>query len=179
MFKSNWCKLVAVSIIVAVIMGAIILALCYPRHCNDNEIIQQTDSAGFVEPTDGTEKNYVLDAQYASSYLEATSNYEMCEVNSQFAEKWKQEAELYLNKICEIADEDLKQAIIAGQESWENTYPIQMQENLTYLQYVYGSGSVVPVIHSKYDYDLQRERAIELYEMYNNIKRIWDVFQEE
>ena len=142
------------------------------------EIVDPTDGAETVDSTDETENRFALDAQYASSYLEATSNYEKCEVNRQFAEKWRQEAQLYLNKICEIADEDLKQAIIAGQTAWENTYPIRMEENFAYLQYVYGSGSIVPVIHSKYDYDLHRERAIELYEMYNEVKGIWDVFRE-
>jgi len=196
MFKSTWRTLLTVSIIVAVIAGIITVIWWHQRHCNDAEIVQQTDGTKSAQPTAGTEiadptdqtetvdstdeteNSFALDAQYASSYLEATSNYEMCEVNRQFAEKWRQEAQLYLNKICEIADEDLKQAIIAGQTAWENAYPMRMEENFAYLLYVYGSGSVVPIIHSKYDYDLQRERAIELYEMYNEVKRIWDVFQE-
>ena len=51
------------------------------------ENVDPTDGAETVDSTDETENRFALDAQYASSYLEATSNYEKCEVNRQFAEK--------------------------------------------------------------------------------------------
>ena len=178
MLKRNWYRLLVVSIIVVLIAGVAIAILWHQCSCNNTKSTQSTDGMGSTQPTDGTENSFALDGQYTNSYLGAASNYEKCEVNRQFAEKWRQEAELYLNKICEIADEDLKQAIIAGQTAWENAYPIRIEENLAYLQYVYTTGTIVPILHSKYAYDLQRERAIELYGMYNKVKFIWDIIQE-
>ena len=206
MLKRNCRILLAVSIIAAVIAGVITVIWWHQRHCNDAEIAHQADGTVTVEPTDGTvtveptdgtviadptdgtqflestdetEERYPLDDQYASSYLEATCNYERGEVNRQFAEKWRQEAELYYNKICEIAyNEDFKQAIIAGQAAWEYSYPIRVEENFAYLRHVYRAGSIVPILASKYEYDLQRERAIELYKMYEKVKVVWDIIQE-
>ena len=170
--------LLVVSIIVVLIGCIAIVILWHHCCCNNTKVVQPTDGTEVTQPTDRTENGFALDVEYANSYLRAASNYEKGEVNRQFAEKWKQEAELYLNKICEIADENLKQAVIASQAAWEDAYELHMKANFAYLEYVYGPGTIIPILQSKYGYDLQRERAIELYKMYNEVKRIWDIFQE-
>lgn len=137
--------------------------------CNDARTTQHSD---------GTENSFALDSEYASRYLDASSNYEKCEVNIQFSQKWKQEAEFYLEMLCEMADEDFKQTLLAAQAAWESAYQMRMDEHLAYLYYVYDSGTIVPILHSKYGYDLQRERAIELYEMYNSVKGVWEITQQ-
>lgn len=116
----------------------------------------------------------LLDNEYEKEITAAYSNFEKGEVNYEFAEKWDKFADKYYNEIMKIASDDFKKALTISQDEWKKYAEVSEETQLRYLQDLYEYGTIVPVLHSYYTYDLHRERAIEIYEMYFKLKPLVD-----
>lgn len=135
-----------------------------PTENIQNIIIQNSIEA--EEPV-----NFELDVQYNEAIKKAYSNVEEVQVNDGYADKWDEFADEYYNKLLEIANDDFKESLIVSQNEWEKYAEISEKMQLEYLQNIYEYGTIVPVESSYYHCELHRERAVELYEMYEVISR--------
>lgn len=112
-----------------------------------------------------------LDKDYKSRLSKAKSNAEITEINSEFADKWKAEIDTNYQKLLTVADGSFREQLIASQKEWYVNAEKLTEERLAFLIEVYQYGSIVPVKVSEYEYNLYRERAIELFDMYEELKK--------
>lgn len=140
-------------------------------------ISQQTPTNEQQEPTSSQSKEYgySIDSLLDDKLASAISNIEKSEAYRQVAELWKKEVDLNYQKLLLIANEPLQQALSAEHKAWEDTLLVKKELNLRYLQQIYMSGSIVPVLQAKYEYALYRERAVVLYEMYERVHSITSI----
>ena len=112
----------------------------------------------------------ILESEYEKRITTVHSNFEKSEINYEYAKKWDEFADKYYSELLELASDDLKENLIVSQEAWDNYAEISAETRLGYLQNIYEYGTIVPVIHSQYVYDLHHDRALEIYEMYLTMK---------
>lgn len=113
-----------------------------------------------------------LDKELERRAANAQSNVELCEINLEYADKWKAEIDTYYQKLLSIAGPDFQKKLIESQTEWYINAEKHIDERFAYLQEVYQIGTIVPVKVSEYKYHLYRERAIELFQMYDRLNRI-------
>lgn len=111
-----------------------------------------------------------LDEEYEAAINEAISNIEICEINQRFTEEWKKIIEEYYTLLLDTNTEALRVHIKKDKEEWPQYAQTRIDLELEYLQQIYGSGSIVPVIQSNFICELHREKSIELIEMYTKLQ---------
>lgn len=130
---------------------------------------QETTSTQLKTANQHKEYGAEIDTKYTLQCLAAKSNTAVVEINDTFSELWKEELNNTYNKIIAIANESLQQALFDEQQKWDDALSSKLECRLCYLQQIYGSGSIVPVLISEYRCQLYRERAIELNKMYEQL----------
>lgn len=174
-------RLVIIFVSIIVVLSSVIGVLSY-------KLWQQKDTSAPTEngensttensPVTEEAEIFSLDTEYKKAFDAAYSNVEKCQVNDNYSDKWDKFAEEYYNKLLEIASDDFKASLIASQTEWEKYAELEEDTQLKYYQNVFGAGTAVPGALSKYKYNLHRERAVELYKMYMELKPLYDIEQE-
>jgi len=133
--------------------------------------------ATYEEDT-GEDRNYPksenicsIDEEYEKKISLASSNIDICNLNYEFMLKWKDEISCYYGNILNSANESLHQSVINEQIVWEQYCQVSIEMQQHYLEQLYGSGTIVPVLLSQYEYELYRERAI-------NLRDKWTVLED-
>lgn len=174
-------RLVVVFVSIIIVLSSVIGVLSY-------KLWQQKDISAPIENGENSTneipaiteeaETFALDTEYEKAFSAAYSNVEKCQVNDDYSDKWDKFADEYYNKLLEIASDDFKASLIASQAEWEKYAELEEDTQLKYYQNVFGSGTAVPGAVSNYKYNLHRERAIELYEMYTELKPLYDIERE-
>lgn len=170
--KSN----IVLSIIIAALLIIISVMLCRDfSQRNDNGTDSSIVFAAESENCDDSKlQNYPfaieLDQEYERRLSAAQSNAEMTDVHIEFAEKWKAEIDVNYQKLLTVANDDFKEALIASQAEWYINAEKDLDEKYFYFASVHDFGSVLSLSSSKYAYNLYRERAIELFVMYEHLQ---------
>ncbi len=174
-------KIVVVFVSIIVVLSSIIGVLSY-RLWQQKDMLAPTENGenSTTENLTATESEvtFALDTEYEKAFSAAYSNVEKCQVNDDYSDKWDKFANEYYNKLLEIASDDFKASLIASQTEWKKYAELKEDAQLKYYQNVFGSGTAVPGAVSNYRYNLHRERAIELYKMYIELKPLYDIEQE-
>lgn len=145
----------------------------------DKETSNTTESTT-DKPTDTDTKseldNYTaaieLDKELERRAANAQSNVELCQINLEFKDKWKEEIDTYYQKLLSIAGPDFQQKLIESQTEWYINAEKHIDERFAYFKEVYQTGTIVPIAQSYFECNLYRERAIELFQMYDELNRI-------
>lgn len=111
-----------------------------------------------------------LDEECKRRLSNAQSNFEITEINSEFADKWKEEIDKNYQNLLTVSWKFLNEKVVASQAEWYIYAEKRIDEEREYLLQQYTTGTIVSVKMSEFEYDLYRERALELFEMYYELK---------
>lgn len=111
-----------------------------------------------------------LDEECKRRLSNAQSNFEITEINSEFADKWKEEIDTNYQNLLTVSWKFLNEKAVASQAEWYIYAEKRIDEEREYLLQQYTTGTIVSVKMSEFEYDLYRERALELFEMYYELK---------
>lgn len=111
-----------------------------------------------------------LDDEYKKRVTGSCSNSEEVEINYQFAEAWKMAVDEYYDWILLHAEDELYNEISAEVVRWEEYSQNCLGAYESYLYQIYTTGTIVPVLQSEYTYNLYRDKALELYELYSSLQ---------
>lgn len=111
-----------------------------------------------------------LDEECKRRLSNAQSNFEITEINSEFADKWKEEIDKNYQNLLTVSWKFLNEKAVASQAEWYIYAEKRIDEEREYLLQQYTTGTIVSVKMSEFEYDLYRERALELFEMYYELK---------
>lgn len=135
-------------------------------------LLQKNDPEpeAFYDGSNFSSQSWVLELerQYETSMSQATSNLEKENVNIQYAERWYQYAEEYYDLIMEHAPEILKESFVT-MDDWKHYAELTCREYAACLEIHYAGGTAAAHGAAKYEYELYRQRALELYEIYTDI----------
>ncbi len=111
-----------------------------------------------------------LDEECKRILSNSQSNLEITEINSEFADKWKEEIDKNYQNLLTVSWKFLNEKAVASQAEWYIYAEKRIDEEREYLLQQYTTGTIVSVKMSEFEYDLYRERALELFEMYYELK---------
>ena len=86
-----------------------------------------------------------LDEECKRRLSNAQSNFEITEINSEFADKWKAEIDKYYQKLLEISDPYFKEKLIESQTEWYIGVEKYAEERFRYLETIHQGGTISPV----------------------------------
>lgn len=106
----------------------------------------------------------------------------MIELADTYTEKWKQVADEYYNKIMEAeieeydesvqpnySSDDLHTFVSNMKTSWEKYYQEQCDNYYKVLKANYGPGTIVGPIFANYKYEMQKEWALRILDIYQQV----------
>ena len=104
----------------------------------------------------------------------------MVELSDKYTEKWKQVADSYYNKIMEFdgivqlsennySSDDLHIFVSNMKTNWEEYNQEQCANYVKTLQTIYGSGTIVGPIFADYKYEMQKDWALQLVGIYQQL----------
>lgn len=111
-----------------------------------------------------------LDEECKHRLSNAQSNFEITEINSEFADKWKEEIDKNYQNLLTVSWKFLNEKVVASQAEWYIYAEKRIDEEREYLLQQYTTGTIVSVKMSEFEYNLYRKRALELFEMYYELK---------
>lgn len=108
------------------------------------------------------------------------STVEMVELSDKYTEKWKQVADEYYEKIMEYdgilqlnenyySSDDLHTFVSNMKTNWEEYNQEQCTNYMKTLETIYGAGTIVGPIYSDYVYEMQKEWALQLVGIYQQL----------
>lgn len=107
----------------------------------------------------------------------ADNNTDITSINSEFAQKWKDEIDKNYQNLLTVSWEFLKEKAVASQAEWYIGVEKYAEERFRYLETIHQGGTMSPVSASAFRRDLYRERALELFEMYIEIYELNEFIQ--
>ena len=162
--KYTWVH-IALLAVVCLAVGAV---SCYLWMAGQSqEVVAQSQ---IVEATDEPHPLDYLHAEYLSCLDSAASNVESSQISYDYAEKWDAIAAEYYDGIMGIANDDLKAALKADQETWEVYAQAKLELFFRYKEQQYWGGSVVPLLVAEEQYRMSRERALELHDIFIQVE---------
>lgn len=149
-------------------------------HVTDGEIIKniQTYDNGSLKSLSEALLQMIDGAYYEESKLpENCTTIGMQELAKKYTKKWEEIAEEYYDKImkCEETDEtfytteEFHNSVANMKTSWEKYYKEQCESHAVVLRATYGPGTIVGPLAASYKYKLQKEWAIKLVEIYEQL----------
>ena len=153
------------SILACIVILSLIIVVCF--QCN---MISQQEK----DTTETYEWCKEIDKEYIEALQGAESNYDRATVNSQFSERWLECAERYYNLIILNLPYESSEDDFISPEKWIEYKDMQVKEFLAYADNRSLGGTINAVLAAEYEYNLCRERAVELYQMYIEIKETYD-----
>ena len=96
---------------------------------------------------------------------------EYCDLTEEYANKWKQAADEYYNKLMEYdlgtqvseaypTTEEFHKALSNMKKNREEYHNEELSNYITALQYKYTAGTIVTTFFAKYEYEMQKEWAL-------------------
>ena len=152
-----------------------------------NETVKNEDVNNEVEANVGGESlsakliREIEGAYHKEAELsEYSSTIGMIELADKYTEKWKQVADEYYNKIMEYNDivsdseehyssEDLHTFVSNMKTNWEQYNQVQCDNYSKTLRAIYNGGTIVGPIMADYKYENQKEWALQLVEIYQQL----------
>lgn len=149
-------------------------------HVIDGEIIKniQTYDNGSLKSLSEALLQMIDGAYYEESKLpENCTTIGMQELAKKYTKKWEEIAEQYYDKImkCEETDEtfytteEFHNSVANMKTSWEKYYKEQCESHAVVLRATYGPGTIVGPLAASHKYKLQKEWALELVEIYEQL----------
>ncbi|MBR0466574.1 MAG: hypothetical protein IJJ40_03670 [Clostridia bacterium] len=112
---------------------------------------------------------YEIDRTYLHKAKRISSNAELTSLNDEYARLYENKITVFFDIISNyytgIKDEKMAKLIEDLKDNWEQYSTIQKENYQKLIISKYGSGSIVPVKLSDYNRKINREKAIELYEL--------------
>ena len=113
-----------------------------------------------------------LEKEYSKEIAEAQDRSQMCTINQRYTAKWEQMIEEYYNKLLSVGTINLSESVTKSQQSWEAYKEAALQEMDQYLTHVYTTGTAPTTLYTKFEYDINKERAETLYKIYIEIDEV-------
>lgn len=176
--------------IIGFCLAVLVLTFCLCG-CQKEKVENVGENATSVETT--VEEKNTDEALYEKiireiddAYLEEQKKSENCttvgmiELADKYTEKWKQVADEYYNKIMEYdgifqpnenyySSDDLHTFVSNMKINWEQYNQVQCENYVKTLRTIYGSGTVVGPIFADYKYEMQKEWALQLVGIYEQL----------
>lgn len=104
----------------------------------------------------------------------------MIELANKYTEKWEQVADKYYNKIMEYdgiiklsddyySSDDLHTFVLNMKTNWEQYNQVQCDNYMKTLRTIYASGTIVGPLYADYEYEMQKEWALQLVDIYEQL----------
>ena len=174
----------------AVLMFVSLLSGCQKANIDneDTNTSTSTSSSDQVVESNTIEESLTeklireIDGAYAeeSKLPESSTTVGMVELADKYTQKWQQVADEYYNKILEFdgiitpnenyySSEDLHTFVSNMKTNWEKYNQVQCENYLKTLQTIYGAGTIVGPIMADYEYEMQKEWALQLVGIYQQL----------
>lgn len=176
-------KLIGITLVMA-LMGVFLTGCDRTDNTDETSSVDDTSSSYEFDWTESDnevfkqyKETYVLDTLYEKEYREAQSSYHKDEVTLKYAKIWQEKANEYfmlLNEnICkdeifiEYAERhDLDtEALEKAQQEWEEHAEKQIDYIITFARIDSTGSSNAAAMIARFEYDIYRNRAIQLYEL--------------
>ena len=163
----------------ALVLISVILVLssCTLKNETDGDLTISSTNSDTYEIAESLYERLIREIDDA--YLEEQDAPENCttvgmvELSDKYAEKWKNVADEYYDKIMEYdgivqpsdhyySSDDLHTYVSNLKTNWEKYNQVQCENYLETLRAIYGSGTVVGPIFADYKYELQKDWALQL-----------------
>lgn len=147
-----------------------IVLMCIITGCNhqvDNQQTNFSDMPNDLNNYSGAltlDKKTIIDNRYLDSIQTKMSNAEYVQTTVDYANQYKELIDKYYNALLEADNIDAEN-IVHTHTIWERYSEESLVAQKTYLEDIYGSGTIVPKFLVDYQYRLYRTRAIELFLM--------------
>lgn len=90
----------------------------------------------------------------------------MVEIAAKYTEKWKQISDEYYDRIMQDDSSELNAHVSDMRTNWEDYYQKQCESYKNTLQIIYEGGSVTGPLFASYKYEMQKEWALQIVEIY-------------
>lgn len=123
-----------------------------------------------------------IDGAYAEEEKspESSTTAGMVALAEKYADQWRQVADTYYNKLMEYdgidppndyyyTSDDFHTFVSNMKADWEQYYRVQCGNYLNTMQAIYTSGTIVGPIVARYEYEMQREWALQLVGIYQQL----------
>lgn len=162
-----------------ILIFTVLLTGCYNTEAEQTPTTNdEVTTTSPTEQTDVLEEEYSLDLEYEQAIQACKSNADITKTNEEYAKKWYALSEMYCDNMWQwIADEDyfdeaekeryrkIAESVETIHENWKQ-YAQQRCENERERVFgIYTTGSISGTLLSRFDYELYREHAIEMYNM--------------
>ena len=117
-----------------------------------------------IDEQEATVQQHVsLEAEYTQAFKECNSNADKAQTKEQYAEKWYDLAEQYVNQILQgDFDSRIKETVKAIHKEWKTYVDKRVDYELVRLQSIHGSASTVSGAITGFEYDLYRAHTLEM-----------------
>lgn len=139
---------------------------------NSNNPEFNTTITNDFSTTDNADK-FLIDYNYEERKKSVKSNAELTSLNEEFANIWREKSDFYYQEIYDYFVLQDDTAMINKtqlmKEEWDTYYICQMDYYEEFMISTYNSGSIVPIKMSSYSLLLNRNKAVELYNLCLNL----------
>ena len=114
-----------------------------------------------------------LDGAYSEEEKlpENSTNGGIVALADRYAEKWQQVAQEHYDKLMEQPSYDLHTYVANMKENWEQYYAVQCENYHKTLEILYSGGTMAAPIFAIYKKDMQREWALQLVDIYQQMNQ--------
>ena len=154
----------SINLLLVLIVIALIIVVCIQNTNKTDPLNNAADEETFG----WCEK---IDEEYLATINVTASNFDKAEITLEFSKKWLSCAEQYYDLIIlDLPYDDYKINFI-NMEDWIEYKNLKCKEFHMYTELKTQGGSIGSILCAQYEYDLCRQRAIELYQMYIDIRK--------
>lgn len=169
----------------------IAIMLCTVCGCTEVESGQNVDSSTtVVEPVVEQQEKVSLEdklvseiegAYHKESKLpESSTTIGMIQLAEKYTEKWKQVADKYYDEILKYDDiiqinedyyssDDLHTFVSNMKANWEEYNQVHCENYAKTLRTIYGNGTIVGPLLADYEYEMQKDWALQLIDIYDQL----------
>ena len=174
--------------IIYILLTVLLVCLCSCQKANVESgggnpapVVSAVEESNVKEPL--SEK---LIREIDGAYLEEQKKLEndttigMVQLTNKYTDEWKQVADEYYDKIMEYdgviqpseayySSDDLYTFVSNMKINWEQYNQEQCDSYMKTLQTIYGAGTIVGPLFAEYEYEMQKDWALQLVEIYERL----------
>lgn len=171
--KLQICLLAIIAILAA---STVVLGLLYLRE-KQTAVSSGMTKESKAEETVSDILRYSLDEEMEEELTGDLSNTERCEILQKNANQWKEFMEYYLSKVEQWAEAEksdpamaeyakqIAEDVLHSQTQWEESAAAAMQDAEKLTSDIYYNGTIASILLCEYEYQQNRSRAIELFQI--------------
>lgn len=131
--------------------------------CSNVEPVETIDVQVQMNRSAVSDRNYTIDREMDEQLSETVSNIECIEILIVSRDRWIVLMQEYYDELLSSNRTDIAEAVAKSQADWEAYYQIAYANEEQLSAAIYGAGSTGGLAIARFDYEIYRTRALELY----------------